>query len=142
MEFMKTIKEFHWITKMVIALTGLLLGLLLIALVLSLYWMSSNNMTAFNASQGIGMMVLALSGILPQVFLLVLVIIAVYTAVTRVKTWIEKYLDAMLARLDTLTNQKAEREADGASLVAMNEKFMRVEKKLDNIERILEKVSD
>ncbi|MFA5237025.1 MAG: hypothetical protein WC362_04130 [Methanoregula sp.] len=137
MGFWKTIREFHWITKIVIALTVLLLGFLLAAMAAAVYQTShQNNQAALNASQGFGMMVMSLSWILTQAFLVVLVIIAIYMAITRVKVWIEKYLDAMLAE------QKTEREATAAAMAAMNEKFTRMEQKLDRIETILEKVGE
>jgi uncharacterized protein YqgV (UPF0045/DUF77 family) len=79
---------------------------------------------------------MSLGWILTQAFLVILVIIAIYMAITGVKTWIEKYLDAMLAA------QKANREAMAATMGTMNEKFTRIEQKLDNIEHILEKVGE
>jgi hypothetical protein len=48
----------------------------------------------------------------------------------------------MLAKLDTLAAQKAERENAGDTLAIMNGKMERIEKKLDNIEHILEKVAE
>jgi ABC-type Fe3+ transport system permease subunit len=139
----KTIREFHWITKMVIVLTALLLGLLIAAAVVGSYWMSNqNDQNAFNANQGLLGMVMSLAWILIQVFFLILIIIVIYMAVMRVKAWIEKYLDAMLGKLDMLTEQKAEREEAGTVLAVMNGKVERIEKKLDNIERILEKVAE
>jgi uncharacterized membrane protein len=137
MEFMKTVRGFHWVTKIVITLTVLFLGLILVAAIVGMYWMShQNNQAALNASQGFGMMVMSLGWILTQAFLVILVIIAIYMAITGVKTWIEKYLDAMLAA------QKANREAMAATMGTMNEKFTRIEQKLDNIEHILEKVGE
>lgn len=133
----KTIREFHWITKVVLALTGLFLGLLLIALVAAVFRPND-----YMLSNGLGMIFLSLGWILTQAFLVILVIILIYMAATRVKTWIEKYLDAMLGKLDTLTEQKTDQENAGASLAVMNEKVERMEKKLDNIERILEKVAE
>ncbi len=133
----KTIREFHWITKVVLALTGLFLGLLLIALVAAVFRPND-----YTLSNGLGIIFLSLGWVLTQAFLVILVIIVIYMAATRVKTWIEKYLDAMLGKLDTLTEQKADQENAGASLAVMNEKVERIEKKLDNIERILEKVAE
>ena len=133
----KTIREFHWITKVVLALTGLFLGLLLIALVAAVFRPND-----YTLSNGLGMIFLSLGWVLTQAFLVILVIIVIYMAATRVKTWIEKYLDAMLGKLDTLTEQKADQENAGAALAVMNEKVERIEKKLDNIERILEKVAE
>lgn len=139
----KTIRDFHWITKMVIALTALLLGLLIAGGIVSSYWMSNqHDQTAFNASQGLLSMVISLASILIQVFLLILILMAIYMVVTRIKTWIEKYLDAMLAKLDLLVVQKPESEAAGATLAAMNEKVDGMEKKLEHIERILVNVAE
>ena len=117
----KTIKEFHCITKTVIILTAFPFVLILVA---------------FVAGK------LDLTYILMYVFLVVLVIIVIYTVVTRIKAWIEKYLDLMLAKLDTLAEQKADREDAGVALAVMNGKVERMEKKLDNIEQILENVTE
>ena len=133
----KTFREFHWLTKSVIALTGLFAGLFLIALVVTV--VRPND---YQASNGLGMIFLSLGWVLTQVFLVILIIVLISMAVTWTKTWIEKYLDQMLAKLDTLAAQKAERENAGETLAVMNGKMERIEKKLDNIERILEKVSD
>lgn len=143
MSLIGTIKGFHWITKIVIALTALLLILILAAIISSVYWMSNQgNQAAFNASQGFGMMAMALGWILVQAFLLILVAIAIYMAAMHVKAWLEKYLDAMVAKLDLLTEQKSERDANGVILSVMNEKFTRMEDKLDRIEGILRKVEE
>lgn len=133
----KTIREFHWLTKSVIALTGLFAGLFLIALVVTVLRPDD-----YQASNGLGMIFLSLGWILTQAFLVIFVIILISMAATWIKTWIEKYLDQVLAKLDTLAAQKAERENSGETLAVMNGKMERIEKKLDNIERILEKVSD
>jgi hypothetical protein len=130
----KTVREFHWLTKSVIALTGLFVGLLLIAMVVTV--IRPND---YQASNGLFMIFLSLGGVLTQAFLVILLI---SMAVSWIKTWIEKYLDQMLAKLDTLDAQKAEREHSGEALVVMNGKMERIEKKLDNIERILEKVAE
>ena len=140
---LQTIRNFHWITKIVILLTGLLVGLLLIALVVSAYWMSNQADTnALRMSSGLGAIIMSLAWILTQAFLLILIVIAVYMAAVRVKAWIEKYLDSMLAKLDVLAEQKSGREEAGLTLAVMNGKVERMEKKLDNIERILENVSE
>jgi len=139
----KTIREFHWITKMVIALTVLLIGLLAAAAITGIYWMSNqNDRNLLNANQGLLGMVMSLAMILMQVFFLLLIVIAIYMAVTRVKVWIEKYLDAMLAKLDVLAEQKSERDNAGVQLAAMNGKVDGMEKKLEKIERILENVAE
>jgi len=133
----KTIREFHWLTKTVIALTGLFVGLLLIAIVVTV--LRPND---YQASNGLFMIFGSLGWVLTQAFLVILVIVLISMAVTWIKTWIEKYLDQMLAKLDTLTAQKAERESAGEALAVMNGKMERIEKKLDNIEHILEKVAE
>ncbi len=127
----KTIREFHWLTKIVILLTGMFVGLILIALVVTVT--QPNN---YQASNGLGMLFLSFGGVLVQAFLLVLVIILISMAVTWVKAWIEKYLDQMLAA------QKADRENAVTALAVMNEKMEQIEKKLENIERILDKVAE
>ncbi len=143
MSIFKTIKGFHWITKIVIALTALLLILIVAAAIAQSYWMSNQgDRAAFNAGQGLGMMAMALAGILIQAFLMILVVIVIYMGAMQVKAWLEKYLDAMVAKLDLLVEQKSEREANRVMLSAMNEKFTRIEDKLDRIEGILEKVGD
>ena len=133
----KTIREFHWLTKSVIALTGLFAGLFLIAIVVTV--LRPND---YQASNGLFMIFGSLGNVLMQVFLVILVIVLISMVVTWIKTWIEKYLDQMLAKLDTLTAQKAERESAGEALAVMNGKMERIEKKLDNIEHILEKVAE
>ena len=117
----KTIKEFHWITKAVIILTAFPFVLILVA---------------FVAGK------LDLTYILMYVFLVVLVIILIYTVVTRIKAWIEKYLDAMLAKLDMLAERKAGPGDAGVALAVMNGRVERMETKLDNIEHILENVTE
>jgi len=133
----ETIKEFHWLTKSVIALTGLFAGLFLIAVVVTLLWPND-----YQASNGLGMIFLSLGSILTQVFLVILVIVLVSMIVTGIRTWIEKYLDQIIAKLDTLAAQKAERDRSGTALAVMNGKMESIEKKLDNIERILENVAE
>jgi len=135
---LKMICGFHWITKMVILLTGLLLGLLLIAFVMEVFVMPHNYMV----SNGLGAMILSLAWILIQVFLFVLIIIALYTAVMRIKIWIEKYLDTMLAKLDALSEQKSHEEDIAAAHAVMHEKAERIEKKLDSIKHILKDVAE
>ena len=133
----KTIREFHWLTKAVIALTGLFVGLFLIALAVAL--IRPND---FAASTGFGMLLLSLGSVLIQAFIVIFVIVLITIAAIWIKTWIEKYLDQMLAKLDTLAAQKAERENTGEALAVMNGKMEQIEKKLDNIERILENVAE
>ena len=133
----KTIREFHWLTKSVIALTGLFAGLFLIAIVVTV--LRPND---YSASNGLFMIFGSFGWVLTQAFLVIFGIVLISMAATWIKTWIEKYLDQMLAKLDTLAAQKAERENSGEALAVMNGKMERIEKKLDNIERILEKVAE
>jgi len=132
-----TFRKFHWLTKSVIILLGLFAGLFLIAIAAALVWPHD-----YQVSNGLGMILLSLGWILAQAFLVILVIVLISMAVSWVKTWIEKYLDQMLTKLDTLAAQNAERESSGETLAVMNGKMDRIEKKLDNIERILEKVAE
>ena len=133
----KTIKEFHWLTKSVIALTGLFAGLFLIALVVTVLRPDD-----YQASNGLAMIFLSLGWVLTQVFLVILILVLLSMAVTWIRTWIEKYLDQIIAKLDTLAAQKAEQDRSGETLAVMNGKMESLEKKLDNIERILEKVAE
>lgn len=96
----------------------------------------------YQASNGLGMIFLSLGWILTQVFLVILIFILLSMAVSWIKTWIEKYLDQMPAKLDTLAAQKGEQENACETLAVMNGKMERIEKKLDNIERILENVAE
>lgn len=137
MEFVKTIQGFHWITKIVIALTILLVALFLAALIANSYGGSGQGGQGVNVlGQGFGYVAVLLAWILVQAFLILLIVIAIYMGAMQIKAWIEKYLDAMLA------GQKAEREATAAAMAAMDEKLTQVEQKLDRIEQILEKVAD
>ena len=133
----KTFREFHWLTKIVIILTGLFFGLILVAFVVT-----SIRPTDYQASNGLGMLLLSLGWVLTQAFLVILVIVLISFAVTGIKKWFEKYLDQMLAKLDALIAQKSEQEHAGETLAVLTEKMERLERKLDNIEHILEKVSD
>jgi len=137
MELVKTIREFHWITKIVIALTILLVALFLAAVIANTYGSSAQSgQGGFILGQGLGYVAVLLAWILVQAFLILLIAIALYMAVMAVKGWIEKYLDAILAE------QRADREAVAAALAATNEKLAQVEQKLDRIETILEKVGE
>jgi hypothetical protein len=139
MELIQTIRGFHPVTKTVIGLTGLLLGLILAAAMVQIYAMSNqNNQAAFDAGQGLGYMAIALSAVLWQAFLLLLIIIAIYMMAMQVKAWIERYLNAVIAKLDA----RANREDTGAALATMNEKIAQMEKKVDKIEHILENVGE
>jgi len=135
---LKTIRGFHWVTKLVILLTVLFLGLLLVTIVLVAFVMPENYMV----SNGLGALIMTLGWILIQVFLFALIVIALYTVVMRIKSWIEKYLDTMLAKLDALSEQKSHEEDIAAALAVMHEKADRIEKKLDSIEHILKDVAE
>jgi hypothetical protein len=131
---LKTIKEFHWITKAVIVLTAIPFVLILVAFVAG--------MSGLSNLSGLAPLVLSLTYILTYVFLVVLVVIVIYTVVTWIKAWIEKYLDAMLAKLDLLAERKTGPGDAGTALAVMNGRVERMETKLDNIERILENVTE
>jgi len=131
----RTIREFHWITWMVIVLTAMVFVLIIVAFVASMLGLS-------DLSQGIFPLVLSLTGLLKEAFFLILVVIAMYMGVTRIRMWIEKYLDAMLAKLDLLAAQKSEQDSSGAALAVMNGRVEQMEKKLDTIEHILVKVAE
>jgi hypothetical protein len=132
MELVKTIRGFHWITKIVIALTILLVALFIAAVITNTYGGSGQGTNVLG--QGFGYVAVLLAWILVQAFLILLIAIAIYMAIMAVKTWIEKYLDAILAE------QKADREAAAAAMAATNEKLAQVEQKLDRIKSIMEKV--
>jgi glucan phosphoethanolaminetransferase (alkaline phosphatase superfamily) len=134
MELVKTIRGFHWVTKIVIALTILLVVLFVAALITNNYGGSGQGTNVLG--QGFGYVAVLLAWILVQAFLILLIIIAIYMAIMAVKAWIEKYLNAMLA------GQKADREAAAAAVAATNEKLAQMEQKLDRIEEILRKVSE
>jgi hypothetical protein len=78
----QTIREFHWLTKTVIALTGLYVGLLLITLLVAVI--------RPDASTGFGRLLLSLGSLLFPAFVVIFVIILI----TMAATWIKKeYLD-------------------------------------------------
>jgi hypothetical protein len=81
-------------------------------------------------------MVLVLASVLVQAFLLILIVVAIWLAAARIRMWLEKYLDAMLAA------QKAGKEETAAALATMTGKMEGMEKKLEKIERILENVAE
>lgn len=130
----KTVKEFHWLTKTVILLTiFVLLVIPIVAFVASILGYSVN---------GLGLFMLSFSSFLMNLFLVVLVIIIISIIITSVKRWIEKYMDAMLAKLDALAGSRNSDEDSGARLAIMSNRIEEIEKKVDNISDILEKVSD
>ena len=131
----KTIREFHWLTKSVIILTVLVFVLIIIAAVAGILGRP-------DVTEGLARLVLSFTSVLIQVFPIIFVIIVFYIIITRVKAWIERYLDPMLEKQDTLAEQKTEQAATRATIAAVNEKLVRMEKQLDNIEHILEKVGE
>lgn len=135
MEFMKTIRGFHWVTQMAIALTAFILALLLIAFIAAMFGQN-------DIANGLGPFVGFLAADSMYFLILILVLIALAMVISRIKQWIEKYLDAMLSGLDTLTTQNARQDKAGAAIAILNDNIERMEKKLDHIEHILEKVGD
>jgi uncharacterized membrane protein len=133
----KTIREFHWLTKSVIGLTGLFAGLFLIAIIVAVLRPED-----YQASNALGMMLLSLAGVLMYVFPVILIIILLSAAVTWIKTWIEKYLDQMLANQGTLAALKKETEKTGETISIITTGMERIEKKLENIEDLLKKVDE
>lgn len=135
MEFMKTIREFHWLTMSVILLTAFVFVLMMIAVVAGLLGLT-------DLTSGLAQFVIYLTSLLVYVFPIILIIIIIGIIIAAIKAWFEKYLDAVLQKLDLLATQKAEREVAGTELAVMNGKVERMEKKLDKIEHILEKVGE
>jgi hypothetical protein len=90
----KTIREFHWLTKTVIVLTGLDLGLLLIALVVAFIRPDDSA-----ASTGFGRLLLSLGSLLFPAFVVIFVIILIIMAAT----WMKKYLDQMPRKTECRT---------------------------------------
>lgn len=129
----KTVREFHWVTKIVILLTLFVLVIPFIAYATFLLGFSIN---------GLGLFLLSLTSILMQVFLILLVVIVIYMAVTRVKQWMEKYMDAMLSKMDLLAGGRGTGEDTSARLAVMGSRIEEIEKKVDNISDILEKVAE
>ena len=81
----KTIREFHWLTKAVIALTGLYVGLLLITLLVVFILPDDSG-----ASTGFGNLLLSLGSVLFPVFVVIFAIILIIMAATWIK---ENYQD-------------------------------------------------
>ena len=128
----KTVRDFHWVTKIVIVLTLFVLVIPIIAYAAFLLGFSIN---------GLGFFMLSFTSVLVQVFPIVLIIILIYMAATRIKEWIEKYMDAMLAKMDLLASRSNVEESN-AKLAVMSSRIEDIEKKVDNISDILEKVAD
>jgi uncharacterized protein YacL len=121
-----TIREFHWLTKIVLLTTGLLFGLILA--------------TAVRAD--FGNIALSLAWVLVQVFPLILAIIIISIIADRIRKWVEIREDLLLSKLDPLIDGKSNQADTSVKVTALHEKFDRLEKKLDHIEQILEKVGE
>ena len=116
MTFITTIKEFHWLTKTVIALLAILFALFLIAIFVNI------NLMWF---------VLYYSEILKYIFLIIFVIIVLCILIEMVKKWFEHYMDALLGKLDKITVSDDVRE----KISALDYKLEGIEKKVDNVEK-------
>ena len=150
----KTIKEFHWLTKTVIVLTALpiaLLGFIFVAALLG----------HPDVGNGLGNLLMAMLYILSYVLLGILVIIGVSYAFTwaaktwaasvrphlaltgvvnpgdtqEIKAWVEKQAGSLSESRAEVVDLKAEIRLLRQSIDAM-------QKKVDNIESILEKVAE
>jgi len=130
----KTVKEFHWLTKIVILLTVFVVILVpIVALIASMLGFSID---------GLGNIMFSFTYLLINLFLVILVIIIIYMIITKVKLWIEKYMDAMLSKMELLAENRNTGEDTSARLAVMGSKIEEIEKKVDGISDILEKVSD
>jgi len=133
---LKTIREFHWITKAVIILTALILLLLLLTLAAAALGMAT-------ASSFSGMFLISFTSMVVWLlFPVIMIIIIISIIVTKIKAWIEKYLDAMIAKIDLLGEVKSSVERSDAKLAVMDGKIDEIGNKVDNIERILKNVSE
>lgn len=114
------VPKFHWLTWTVL---GLLVALLVILVIGTVFRLD------------IGIVVGSMSGILEYVFLLVFIWIVACIIGKGLKTWLEKYLDA-------LVEQKSLDADAGAQLAVLNERIEQMEKKIDQIKDVLTKVSE
>ena len=130
----KTVREFHWLTKIVILLTGFVFVLLAIATVAGVLGMSQ-------VSSGMAIYLISCISILMYLFPVILVVIVIWIIASKVKVWIEKYMDAMLAKMDLLASRNNVEESN-AKLAVMGSRMEEIEKKVDNISDILEKVAE
>ncbi|MDD3978296.1 MAG: hypothetical protein PHI15_09130 [Methanomicrobium sp.] len=130
----KTVREFHWITKTVILLTVFVLVVIpAIAIVASILGFSIN---------GLGMILFSSLSILVQLFPIILIVIVLCIIGAHVKAWIEKYMDAMLSKMDLLAESRSTVENTNAGLAVMSSRMEEIEKKVNNISDLLEKVSE
>ncbi|KAF5039245.1 hypothetical protein DSECCO2_545950 [anaerobic digester metagenome] len=114
------VREFHWLTWTVIGLLVLLLVSLAVAVAYHL---------------DIGVFVGSMAGLLQYVFLLAFIWIVACIIGGGLKTWLEKYLNALIER-------KGRDVDSGAQLAVLNEKIKQMERKIDRIEDVLVKVSE
>ncbi|WP_153015944.1 hypothetical protein [Methanofollis ethanolicus] len=119
MDYFK-VREFHWMTWTVI---GLLIALLVMLTIGIAYRID------------LGIVVGSMAGILWYVFLLAFIWTVACIIGRGLKTWLEKYLDA-------LVEQKSREEDAGAQLAVLNEKIEKMEEKIDRIEDVLTKVGE
>lgn len=131
----KTVREFHWITKTVILLTVFVFVLMLTAIATALLGMSA-------ISSGLGMILFSSLSILVQLFPIILIVIVLCIIGAHVKAWIEKYMDAMLSKMDLLAESRSTVENTNAGLAVMSSRMEEIEKKVNNISDLLEKVSE
>jgi len=130
----KTVREFHWISKTVILLTVFVLVVIpAIAIVASILGFSIN---------GLGMILFSSLSILVQLFPIILIVIVLCIIGAHVKAWIEKYMDAMLSKMDLLAESRSTVENTNAGLAVMSSRMEEIEKKVNNISDLLEKVSE
>ncbi len=117
------VKEFHWLTKTVIALLALLFVFILFA--------SLVNTSLFAY-------IMYYSYILTYLFLIIFVIGILLIVVGRVKAWFEKYMDALLEKLDKITVSDELNDR----IAALDYKLEGIEKKMNRVENLLEKISN
>jgi len=130
----KTVREFHWITKTVILLTAFVLVVIpAVAIVASTLGFSIN---------GLGMIMFSSLSILVQLLPIILIVIVLCIIGAHVKAWIEKYMDAMLSKMDLLAESRSTVENTNAGLAVMSSRMEEIEKKVNNISDLLEKVSE
>ncbi|MBP2133288.1 putative membrane protein [Methanomicrobium sp. W14] len=123
----ETVKNFHWITKAVILLMALVFVLLFAACLASVFGMTGT-------AGGLAMMVFSMASILYYVLPVIFVIIVLCIAGAKIKEWLETYMDAMVAK-----NGVSETRDEIKTLKASVDSL---EKKVDKISDILEKVSE
>jgi len=126
---LKTIKEFHWLTKTVIILTVFVFVLIGVA-----YIAEKSGHSAL--AEHLLLLLLYLLYVLSYVFFGVLVIIGIVMALSWIRrTYLEKNSGSLSDTKLEVIDLKMEIKLLRQSIEAM-------QKKVDNIERILEKVSD